>query len=139
PLRETLQAQINELNLAERINITGWTDNVWQHYRAADAFALTSHYEGFPGALLEAMAMGLPVVSVDCESGPRAMVEHEQNGLLIPPNDPDALVDAMQRVTESRSLRQRLGTAAVQVRQRFGWTRLVDAHLQVVYSLLNVT
>ena len=83
PLRNDLQSQSRQLGIENRVSFPGWVTPLQDSIRDATIFGLSSRYEGFPSVLLEAMSMGIPVVSVDCESGPREIVTHESNGLLM--------------------------------------------------------
>ena len=79
---------------------------------AADAFVMASRYEGFPNALMEAMAVGLPCIAVDCPSGPREITSDGCDAILICQNDQAALVDAMNQVMGDPTLRFSLGVKA---------------------------
>lgn len=105
--------------IADRVFMPGAVGNVADWYRAADFFALTSRYEGFPNCLVEAMAHGLAAVAVDCETGPADIVRHEVDALLIPGDDDVGLQLALQRMMASQSLRQEFGARAAEVRQRY--------------------
>jgi len=130
-LREKLQQQIVAHGIQERVTMPGWVRPIWPEYRHADMFILPSRYEGFPSALLEAMAVGVAVIAVDCESGPREIIRHDQNGWLVP-EDPEALAAAMRKLMIDDTNRQRLGASARDVTDRFGWDAMVDAYERVL-------
>lgn len=119
PLREMLESLIHQYDLADRVLLPGYVGNVAEWYVASDLFVLSSHFEGFPNALLEAMASGLPVVSFDCDTGPRDLIRHEINGLLVAPGDTKALAAALRRSLNDEPFRRRLGARAQSLKYRF--------------------
>lgn len=129
---ESLRKICHRRGLKERVRWPGWTRPIWPALRAADLFVLPSRYEGFPSALLEAMAVGLPCVAIDCPSGPRAIIRHSLDGILVAPDDPAALATAMGRCMADENERRRLGEQARSVVTRFGWEALVDAYIEVL-------
>ncbi len=118
--RRSLETLTRELGLEGRVKLPGLVQDPAHILHGADVFVLSSSYEGFPNALLEAMACGLAVISTDCGSGPREIVRNGVNGLLVAPNDVDALAAAMDRLMEDPEQRERLGARAVEVADRFG-------------------
>lgn len=84
-----LQDLIEDRELRDRAYLPGRVDNLDTWYRRAQAFCLTSIYEGYPNALLEALAYGIPALAVDCDAGPREMIEEGRNGLLLPASSGD--------------------------------------------------
>ena len=118
PLQAALEAQIQALELAERVTLVGQlTQNqVIEQYRQADVFVLPclvtddGDRDGIPNVLLEAMALGVPVVSTAI-SGITELVQSGQNGLLIPEKDVAALTLALRQLTQDAALRERLGQA----------------------------
>ncbi|MGV3484938.1 MAG: glycosyltransferase family 4 protein [Planctomycetaceae bacterium] len=125
--REQLERQVESLGLRSRVCFTGWVKPIWPSLEDADLFALTSRYEGFPSALMEAMAAGVAIIAVDCDSGPRAIVRDNVDGLLIANSD-EAIAVALDRCMGDAALREHLGREAVHVTARFGWEAMVDAY-----------
>lgn len=132
PQRDWLQQSIDRQGIAGRVRLLGWVADIPSLLAGSDAFILTSRYEGFPVSLLEAMAAGLPCVAVDCESGPAEIIRHRQNGWLVPQDNPEALVAAMQQVMSDPELRCRLGNDARRVVDAFSWEAMVAAHERVL-------
>lgn len=119
PRRDALEQQARCAGIANRVSLPGRAGNIGEWYAAADVYVMSSRFEGFPNALVEAMAHGLPVVSFDCETGPRDIVRSEVDGLLVPANNVTALAIALRRLMGDEVLRQRFGAAAIAVRDRF--------------------
>lgn len=123
-LRKGLECEAERLALGERICMPGSVGNVGEWFGAADLYVLTSRFEGFPNTLLEAMAHGVPAVAVDCETGPREIVTHNVNGVLVPLDDQDALVSALDKLMSSSVLRAKYSRRAVEVRQQYSVERV---------------
>ncbi|MCH7813976.1 MAG: glycosyltransferase family 4 protein [Planctomycetes bacterium] len=118
PYREELVAAIVANDLADSVRLLGMRGDVASWLQAADAFVFPSRTEGLPNALLEAMAVGLPVVTTDV-AGCRDLIEDGRTGLLVPVDDAAALAAAMLRLLDQRPFARRLGEAAADhVRRR---------------------
>lgn len=107
-----LRELIQRLNLEDRVFLPGWAVDIEKIYSNADAFVLSSNYEGLPNALMEAMAAGLPCISTDCETGPSALIKSGINGLLVPVGDVQTLTDAMIYYIDYPMEANRMGVAA---------------------------
>jgi glycosyltransferase involved in cell wall biosynthesis len=119
PLATALQAQAAELGLVETVRIMGPTREVPAVLQRSSVFALSSDFEGLPVVLCEAMACGVPCVSVDCGPGIREVIRDGEDGLVVPPNDAPALAAGITRLIEDEALRRRLGAAARENIRRF--------------------
>jgi glycosyltransferase involved in cell wall biosynthesis len=124
PQRPALQAQVWAAGLEKRVFLPGRAGNVGEWYERADLYVMSSRFEGFPNTLVEAMAHSLPAVSFDCDTGPRDIIRHGVDGLLIPPGDVAGLTAALDRLMTDAALRQRLAERAVEVRERFSMKRI---------------
>ena len=89
--KEKIVKLIAELNLEEKVQMVGVRRDIERIYEVADLVVLSSVYEGMPNCLIEAIAVGIPVVSYDCPIGPKEIIKDNQNGFLVPYNDMEAL------------------------------------------------
>ncbi len=114
--KQKLEDLIGRLHAEEYIQLMGSSSALERDMRCAALAAYASDYEGMPNVVLEAMALGLPVVSTDCPpGGPRMVIQHEQNGLLVPVGDRNTLATAINRLIEDRKLAERLGRNAAKI------------------------
>lgn len=119
PDADALRLLAEQRGIADRVRFEPPVDDVERPMASAGVFVLSSRFEGFPNVLLEAMALGAPVVATDCPAGPAELIRHDDNGLLVPINDAQALANAMHALAEDPQRRQRLGDAARAVRQNY--------------------
>ena len=115
PERRPLEQTIAESHLGEVVQLAGPCnhDRVIDHYRQTDAFALASFAEGVPVVLMEAMAMEVPCVATWITGIPE-LIRNEMDSLLVPPADPEALSEALERLMDDPALGTRLGRSARQ-------------------------
>lgn len=97
-LEEQLNSYIKESGLENNVKLMGRSNELYNVYKDADLYLMSSDYEGMPNALAEAMAIGLPCISTDCKTGPRDLIDDSENGFLVPCNDPGALADKIRTV-----------------------------------------
>ncbi|MFZ1851791.1 MAG: glycosyltransferase family 4 protein [Nitrosomonas sp.] len=120
PVMQSLILQIQQLELESRVYLPGRVGNVGDWYQRADLYVMSSLFEGLPNTLLEAMAYGCAAVSYDCDTGPRDIIRHEDNGLLVKPvGDVSALTSALDRLMQDDETRHRMGQRATTVRDDF--------------------
>jgi glycosyltransferase involved in cell wall biosynthesis len=116
-LREELEAEAKALHIADHVKFLGVRRDVPLLMSLADVFIFPSHFEGMPNAVLEAMSHGLPVIATAVQ-GVDEVVRDGQNGLLVPPDDPAALSEAILRLLHDPAERRRLGSAARETIER---------------------
>lgn len=93
--RQALEALITDLKLNDVVTLPGFVNNPYAYLSKAQLFVLSSRFEGLPTVLIEALALGIPVVATDCESGPREILRDGELGELVPVGDSDALASAI--------------------------------------------
>ncbi|NLL78173.1 MAG: glycosyltransferase family 4 protein [Clostridiales bacterium] len=111
--KEILESIIKKNHAEDYIELMGASDSLEKDLPAAALYAFSSDWEGLPNALLEAMALGLPVVATDCPcGGPRTVIENGINGLLIPIKDQKALEEGINKLIENPEYAEKLGDNA---------------------------
>jgi glycosyltransferase involved in cell wall biosynthesis len=95
PERTKLEQFVKQLGLENDVSMPGFVDNPYKYMKRSSVFVLSSRWEGLPTVLVEALALGLPVVSTDCPSGPAEILENGKWGRLVPVGAPKALADAI--------------------------------------------
>jgi GalNAc-alpha-(1->4)-GalNAc-alpha-(1->3)-diNAcBac-PP-undecaprenol alpha-1,4-N-acetyl-D-galactosaminyltransferase len=120
PMRSELEDLRAQLKLTDRVHLPGLVSNVRDYLGQADLFVMPSRFEGFPMALCEAMACGLPVLAADCLSGPRDIVDDGINGMLVTTENIDALAVGLDKLMSDPTKRQQLAKNAPDILDRFG-------------------
>ena len=116
-LKEQLEKQIQDLNMQNRIILYGVSDNIKEEIYDSTMFVLSSNYEGMPNSLMEAMVMGLPVISTDCPcGGPRFLINNNENGLLVKVDDVQELTRAMEKILSDKHFSEKIGKEASKIR-----------------------
>jgi len=137
PLRSNLVGLATSLGLSESVIFTGIRKDIPAIYGALDVLVFSSKWEGLPVALLEGMAVGIPVVSTNVGGVPEVL-DHEHTGLLVPPSDSDALAQACLVLIENPSLRQQMAKAAIKkVQAYYSIDAMVDATSELYEELLE--
>ena len=113
--REMLQRMVDEKGLQDTVQIHRPTKQIGEEYVKSSLLVMSSHYEGFPMVMIEAMACGLPVVSFDYKCGPKDIIQHGINGLLVPDGNVKALAHAMMEVMTDEAYRKMLSRNAKKV------------------------
>jgi glycosyltransferase involved in cell wall biosynthesis len=134
-LRTPLERQLKDLHLERVVRMPGFREDVLSLMKSADLFVMSSVTEGLGSAVLDAMAMGLPVVGTRAGGIPEVVV-HGETGLLVPPAEPKPLAAAIVRLLKDPELRSRYGKAGqARVEKHFGVDALVEGTLAVYREL----
>jgi glycosyltransferase involved in cell wall biosynthesis len=137
PERGQIERQIDRLGLGGRVRVLGFRSDPVALLDALDIYVLPSLFEGFPRSILEAMALGKPVVATDI-GGSREAVGHGVSGLIVPPKDSQALAEAIHRLVGAPLLRKSMGEAGRRmVDERFNARVNAEAHEAVYRELLH--
>jgi len=124
--RASLQEKVNQMGLAGRIILPGNVKNIKAVFAHGDIFVMPSRYEGFPNALCEAMAAGLPGVSFDCPTGPGEIIRDEFDGKLVPVEDEESLKIALKDLMSNNEKRKIMGNNAREITQRYSIDKIME-------------
>jgi glycosyltransferase involved in cell wall biosynthesis len=132
PLESALKRQTRQLGLDHAVHFPGFQPNPYGYMRHADVFVLASRYEGLPLVLLEALALGTPVVATDCPGGVREILSDCPMGRLIPALDAQALAEAMIAVYNAGWKRRLQGKSAGKTLSRFSVEQVVGEYERLI-------
>jgi GalNAc-alpha-(1->4)-GalNAc-alpha-(1->3)-diNAcBac-PP-undecaprenol alpha-1,4-N-acetyl-D-galactosaminyltransferase len=118
--KKTLEKLAEKLKISDQIIFAGVSDNIYNSIKSAQLFVLSSDFEGIPNALMEAMSIGLPVVSTNCRPGGAALlIENNKNGLLVPQRDIKALAEAIDYMLVNRTEAEIMGRNAMKIVEKY--------------------
>lgn len=120
-----LQGMIDERGLQDCVRLNGPTKDIGKEYAESSMLVMSSHYEGFPMVIIEAMACGLPAVCFDFKCGPRDIIVEGENGLIVPDGDIEGLAEAIVRLMKEETLRKRMGENAKMVVETYSEERVM--------------
>jgi glycosyltransferase involved in cell wall biosynthesis len=126
--RAQLESLVKSLDLEQHVSLPGFVDNPFPYMKQASVFVLSSCFEGMPNALLQAMACGTPVVSTDCPSGPREILEDGKWGKLLPVGDVEAMAEAILASLQGETQRP----SREILESRFGLDTIIDQYLSIL-------
>ena len=135
-LRGQLEARARELGVVDRLLLPGHVENPFPYYASADVFAFASRFEGFGNVLVEAMALGLPMVSSACPYGPREIFAKPGSGLLTEVDSVDSTTQALARVLTQPELAAELSRGARARAEDFSFARMCEAYEDAILAAL---
>ena len=101
------------LNVSEHVKLPGYVNNISDRLQEVSMFVLSSNYEGIPNALIEAMCLGIPCIATDCPvGGPKSLIKDRENGILIPVNNQNEMVNAIKLIINNKTLAKTIGDNA---------------------------
>ncbi len=136
PERDMIEGLVREHNLIGQVMLPGFQSNPFPWIGAADAFVLSSFYEGFGNVIVEAFALGVPVVSSNCPWGPDEIIEPGISGYLFPPGDSAACAAHIDRLLADANLCKQIGQAALRRSEHFSQQRMADQYSELFHTAI---
>ncbi|MFC1804622.1 glycosyltransferase [Candidatus Omnitrophota bacterium] len=134
--RLKLEALAETYNIGDKVRFMGWQDNPFKYLKRAGVFALPSIYEGFPNAVLEAMACGVPVVASRSAGGIEELIDQGVDGILVNAADPAAFSNALYELLSDQASRNRIIAAASKKVERFDILKVAKEYEAVLDGLI---
>ncbi len=136
PERESMEEMVKDLGLIDKVFFAGFQNNPYKFLSRADVFVLSSNYEGLPMVILEAMACGIIVISTDCRSGPREILQDGKFGFLVPVGDEQALSKGIVTLLKDRSLREKFSRLGRERAKDFAVDKIINQYERVIYEVI---
>jgi len=136
-LKSTIEAQAKKLGIDQKVYLPGRVNNPYPILKNADIYVMSSRYEGYPVALCEAMAVGLPCISFDCPTGPADIIEHNVNGLLVEYLNVEKLAEEMIMLSKNVQLRKEFSEKSVEINDKLHVNTIMSKWDKVIDEVLN--
>lgn len=133
PLKRSLQELTKKLNISDKVEFPGYTNNIYEIMSNAAMFVLTSNYEGLSNSMLEAMAIGIPVICTDCPPGGASLyIKDGVNGFLVPVNNTESLTNKLNILANNAKLCETISTAEIDIRHILSVDRIIKEWEQLL-------
>lgn len=136
-MQQALQQQIEEAGLDGKVCLMGYTKNISQKMSQASMFLLSSRYEGFPLVMIEAMSVGLPIVSYMCPTGPQDILDNGRTGFLVPMGDENTFAEKVCMLIENDILRKTMGEMALEESKEYSAENIVQRWMALFRNLIK--
>jgi GalNAc-alpha-(1->4)-GalNAc-alpha-(1->3)-diNAcBac-PP-undecaprenol alpha-1,4-N-acetyl-D-galactosaminyltransferase len=137
PLENEIKKMIKELNLTKYISLIGRRKDINNFYKRASIFVLSSHWEGFPNVLAEAMASGCACVSFNCITGPSNIIRDGENGFLVEQDNILMLSKGIRELMRDRDLRKKFFNKALEIREELDINKIAGMWEESIMSLID--
>lgn len=124
--KEMLEERIKSFGIEDSARINLPTKDIFKEYASSAFIVMSSHFEGLPMVLIEAMSCGLPGVCFDFKCGPKDLIKDGENGLLVPEDDIPALAKAMERMMQEGELRKQMSDKSLDIRSKYSEEKIME-------------
>jgi glycosyltransferase involved in cell wall biosynthesis len=136
-LRENIKQMASDLKISEDVVLTGFQHNPFSFISKADVFVLSSLFEGFANVIVEAMALGVPVISTDCPSGPAEIIKDGENGFLVPIGNAERIASICTLLLQDEDLRAYIKDNGSRRADSFSLTKMAEQYNSYFMHLLE--
>ncbi len=133
----TQKEELEKMIKKDNIKLIGIRKDIFDFYKKASIFVLSSKKEGFPNALIEAMACGCACVAFDCPYGPSEIIENYKNGILVENQNEEKLKEAIELLIKDENLRKKLAKEAVKVKEKYSIEKIADEWENAIEEVLK--
>lgn len=131
-IKPSIEKLFYENQLAQFVDFIPFTNNVLEEYIHSSIYIMTSYSEAFPMVLLEAKAVGLPVIAYNCPEGPSEIIHDKEDGFLIENGDSDSFAEAIKTLIEDKVLRKKMGSRAIENVDKYSQYRVLESWLRLL-------
>lgn len=136
PLRDEIDQYITDIGLEDRIIMKGYSKNVYADIQTADIFAIPSDYEGLSNSMLEALALGIPVIATNCPiGGAKMFIKSYENGILVEVGDLEGLTKELTNLANHEELKAKLSRESVKIRSILNPDKIVEQWISYINSV----